>query len=64
MQFTQPIEQRINEMIAGIRGDVGVKIFGDDFRQLIEVPNRSPRSSARIPGAVDVIPTSWPRRRC
>ena len=32
--FTQPIEMRINEMIAGIRADVGVKIFGDDLDQL------------------------------
>jgi cobalt-zinc-cadmium resistance protein CzcA len=29
--FTQPIEMRFNEMIAGVRTDVGVKIFGDDF---------------------------------
>ena len=34
MVFTQPIEMRINEMIAGIRADVGVKIFGDDLDQL------------------------------
>ncbi len=32
MMFTQPIEQRINEMIAGIREDVGIKIFGDNLR--------------------------------
>jgi len=29
--FTQPIEMRMNEMIAGIRADVGIKLFGDDF---------------------------------
>lgn len=32
--FTQPIEQRINEMISGVRSDVAVKIFGDDFEIL------------------------------
>ncbi len=32
--FTQPIEMRVNEMIAGIRGDVGIKIFGDDLARL------------------------------
>ena len=32
--FTQPIEMRVNEMIAGIRTDVGVKIFGDDLEVL------------------------------
>jgi cobalt-zinc-cadmium resistance protein CzcA len=34
--FTQPIEMRLNEMIAGIRADVGVKLFGDDFEILRE----------------------------
>ena len=32
--FTQPIEMRVNEMVAGIRTDVGVKIFGDDLEVL------------------------------
>ena len=32
--FSQPIEMRLNEMIAGIRGDLGVKIFGDDLEVL------------------------------
>ncbi|MDP7021764.1 MAG: CusA/CzcA family heavy metal efflux RND transporter [Candidatus Krumholzibacteria bacterium] len=32
--FTQPIELRMNEMVAGIRTDIGVKIFGDDLDQL------------------------------
>ncbi|MGQ0553372.1 MAG: efflux RND transporter permease subunit [Planctomycetota bacterium] len=32
--FTQPIEMRVNEMVAGIRTDVGVKLFGDDLEVL------------------------------
>jgi cobalt-zinc-cadmium resistance protein CzcA len=32
--FTQPIEMRINEMIAGIRSDIGIKLFGDDLELL------------------------------
>ncbi len=32
--FTQPIELRVNEMIAGIRTDLGIKIFGDDLEML------------------------------
>lgn len=32
--FTQPIEMRVNEMIAGVRADLGVKVFGDDFEIL------------------------------
>jgi cobalt-zinc-cadmium resistance protein CzcA len=35
--YTQPIEMRINEMDAGIRTDVGIKIFGDDLDQLVEL---------------------------
>ena len=33
--FTQPIEQRINEMVSGVRADIAVKLFGDDFSTLI-----------------------------
>ena len=33
--FTQPIEQRINEMISGVRCDVALKLFGDDFDTLV-----------------------------
>ena len=40
MLFTQPIEQRINEMIAGMRSDVGIKIFGDDLHQLDGIADR------------------------
>jgi cobalt-zinc-cadmium resistance protein CzcA len=32
--FTQPIEMRMNEMVSGIRSDVGIKIVGDDFDEL------------------------------
>ena len=34
--FTQPIEMRINEMIAGIRSDIGIKLFGDDLDLLCQ----------------------------
>jgi heavy metal efflux system protein len=34
--FTQPIEQRINEMISGVRSDIALKLFGDDFDTLLE----------------------------
>ena len=33
--FTQPIELRINEMVSGVRADVALKLFGDDFNTLI-----------------------------
>ena len=52
--FTQPIEQRVNEMIAGIRGDVGVKIFGDDFERLTQYAEEVAAALRGIRGAVDV----------
>jgi heavy metal efflux system protein len=33
-EFSQPIELRFNELISGIRSDVGVKVFGDDMQVL------------------------------
>lgn len=33
-EFTQPIEMRFNELISGVRSDVGIKVFGDDLEQL------------------------------
>ncbi len=32
--FSQPIEMRMNELVAGIRSDIGIKIYGDDLEQL------------------------------
>lgn len=52
--FTQPIEMRVNEMIAGIRSDVGIKLFGDDFDQLRDKADEIRRAVEEIPGAADV----------
>ncbi len=50
-EYTQPIEMRFNELIAGVRGDVAVKVFGDDLESLLGVRARDRgRSSARFPG--------------
>ena len=54
--FTQPIEMRMNEMIAGIRADVGVTIFGDDFDQLETLSEQVAGVLRGIPGATDVSP--------
>lgn len=35
ISFSQPIEMRINEMVSGVRADVAVKIFGDEFSELL-----------------------------
>ena len=54
MVFTQPIEMRLNEMIAGIRTDVGVKIFGDDLEILRETAAEVGAVLESIPGAADL----------
>ena len=51
--FTQPIEMRINEMIAGIRSDVGVKIFGDDLDTLESLAEQILTVIEATPGAAD-----------
>ena len=52
--ITQPIEMRMNEMAAGIRADVGVKIFGDDLDGLQREGRRVEAILKRIDGATDV----------
>ena len=54
-EFTQPIQMRFNELIAGVRGDVAVKVFGDDFDALLPAARRgSPPCCAAFRGAADV----------
>jgi cobalt-zinc-cadmium resistance protein CzcA len=53
-EFTQPIQMRFNELIAGTRGDLAVKIFGDEFEPLLEAANRVAAILRATKGAVDV----------
>ncbi|MFY9343699.1 MAG: CusA/CzcA family heavy metal efflux RND transporter [Planctomycetota bacterium] len=52
--YTQPIEMRVNEMIAGVRGDVAVKIFGDDLAVLTQKANEVGSVLGAVPGAADL----------
>jgi len=52
--LSQPIELRVNEMLSGIRGDVGIKIYGEDFEQLVLLGGQVEHALAGIPGAADV----------
>jgi cobalt-zinc-cadmium resistance protein CzcA len=52
--FTQPIEMRVNEMVAGVRSDLGVKIFGDDFDTLESLGDQVAELLQTVPGASDV----------
>lgn len=53
--FTQPIEMRVSEMLTGTRGDVAIKIFGDDLTQLNEAAQRIASAVRTLPGASEVI---------
>jgi cobalt-zinc-cadmium resistance protein CzcA len=52
--WTQPIEMRFNELIAGVRSDVAVKLFGDDLETLRTKGEEIARIVSAVPGAEDV----------
>ncbi len=52
--FTQPIEMRLNEMVSGIRSDLGIKIYGDDFDELVRISDDIQRVLLTVPGATDI----------
>lgn len=53
-EFTQPIQLRFNELMTGAKGDVAVKIFGDDTDSLKVYADRAAQMIASVPGAADV----------
>lgn len=53
-EFSQPIELRFNELISGIRSDVGVKIFGDDLDVLNQEAEKISKQIQKISGATAV----------
>lgn len=55
--FTQPIEMRISEMLTGVRGDLAVKIFGDDISALNELSFQIVQALKGIKGSSEVLTT-------
>ncbi|GAA8103143.1 efflux RND transporter permease subunit [Helicobacter pylori] len=55
--FTQPIEMRISEMLTGVRGDLAVKIFGDDISSLNELSFQIAQVLKGIKGSSEVLTT-------
>jgi cobalt-zinc-cadmium resistance protein CzcA len=51
--YTQPIEMRINEMVAGIRSDLGIKLYGEDLETLKAKAGEIEKVVKSIPGAAD-----------
>ncbi|WP_439471874.1 efflux RND transporter permease subunit [Brevundimonas sp.] len=53
-EFTQPIQMRFNELIAGVRSDVAVKVYGDDFEAMTRTAEQVAGVLRGIDGAADV----------
>jgi len=52
--LTQPIEQRINEMVSGVRADVALKLFGDDIDTLVATGRELEKALGSVQGCVDL----------
>jgi len=52
-EFTQPIQMRFNELISGVRGDVAVKVYGDDFASMQKTAASVLATLQSVPGAAD-----------
>ena len=52
--FTQPIEMRVDELVAGVKADVAVLLYGDDLAILSSKGKEIERVLKKVPGAVDV----------
>jgi cobalt-zinc-cadmium resistance protein CzcA len=53
-EFLQPIQMRFNELIAGVRAELAIKVFGDDFDQLIQLGDDIQKVLGQVSGAADV----------
>ena len=53
-EFTQPIEMRFNELISGVRADLGIKVFGDDMALLLTSAQAIQKVLETVEGAADI----------
>ncbi len=53
-EVSQPIQLRFNELIAGVRGDVAIKLYGDDLDKMSAAAARIVQTLQSVPGAADV----------
>jgi len=53
-EFTQPIQMRFNELIAGVKSDIAVKIFGEDLQELFSKATEASRYIRQIEGVGDI----------
>jgi cobalt-zinc-cadmium resistance protein CzcA len=53
-EFLQPIQMRFNELLAGVRSELAVKVFGDDFEKLVAAATEIQEAIESVEGAADV----------
>ncbi|MGK5595332.1 MAG: efflux RND transporter permease subunit [Parachlamydiaceae bacterium] len=53
-EFSQPIQMRFNELISGVRSDLDVKVYGDDFTEMQKIAEEIASVLRRTPGSADV----------
>ena len=53
-EISQPIQLRFNELISGVRSDIGIKIYGDDLETLLKSAREVQAAVAPIPGVADL----------
>ena len=54
LSFEQPIQMRFNELIAGVKSDIAIKIFGDDLDKLFAEANKTVPIINKIKGLTDI----------
>jgi cobalt-zinc-cadmium resistance protein CzcA len=52
--FTQPIAMRVDELVSGVRSDVAIKLYGEDFKTLAETAEAIRQAIADLPGVADL----------
>jgi len=53
-ELTQPIQMRFNELLAGVRGDIAIKVYGDDFATMTQTAEQIAAQLRATQGAADV----------
>jgi cobalt-zinc-cadmium resistance protein CzcA len=53
-EFTQPIQMRFNELIAGVKSDIAIKIFGEDLEELFTHATDAARFIRKVEGVGDI----------
>ncbi len=53
-ELTQPIQMRFNELLAGVRGDIAIKVYGDDFEVMTKTAQQIASQLKQVAGAEDV----------